>query len=277
MHIDLRGRVAIVSGAGGGIGRGIVSTLAAEGVRTAVFDISEQSFAGITEEFRLHGWEGLCRLCDVRDAARAGEAVREVVDTYGKVDILVNNAGVAGGGRVDAMSEEAWHHNIDVNLTGTFHLCKAAIPHMKKQKHGRIINAASYAAITPSYGGAAYAASKAGVHYFTKVLAGELGPWNITVNCYAPGMIPSELNHFSELPGDHQERLLDMLSLRRWGDAEDIARLIVFLASDAASYITGSLIDISGGKLAVQRPEVAYAEYELEQESESRAGRLGPV
>jgi 3-oxoacyl-[acyl-carrier protein] reductase len=129
---------------------------------------------------------------------------------------------------------------------------------MKRQHSGRIINASSFAAIVPSLNNAAYSASKAGVIALTRTLAGELGPWNITVNCYAPGMIPTQMNHFAELPQDRQERLLDTLSLRRWGEAKDIAQLICFLSSDLAGYITGSLIDISGGKLATQIPRMAY-------------------
>jgi 3-oxoacyl-[acyl-carrier protein] reductase len=156
------------------------------------------------------------------------------------------------------LSEEVWDLNQDVNLKGTFLMCRAVAPVMKRQRAGRIINAASYAAITPIVGGAAYAASKAGVHYFTRVLAGELGPWNVTVNCYAPGMIPTEMNHFDEAPADHQRRLLDTLTLRRWGIARDVANLVCFLASEQAAYITGTLIDVSGGKLATQIPRLSW-------------------
>jgi len=264
MQIDLTNSIAIITGGGRGIGRTIASTLAAEGVRTAVFDVDKENLDLVAESFHERGWEGLFRICDIRDFGAVAQAVSDVVASYGGIDILVNNAGVGGGGRVDEMTEERWQLAIDVNLTGTFHLCKAVIPYMKSHGSGRIINAASYAAITPSYGGAAYAASKAGVNYLTKVLAGELGPWGITANCYAPGMLPTEMNHFGELPAERQDRLLDMLSLRRWGEAEDVARLVTFLASDAASYITGALIDISGGKLSIQQPQVAYEHYRAE-------------
>jgi 3-oxoacyl-[acyl-carrier protein] reductase len=96
------------------------------------------------------------------------------------------------------------------------------------------------------------------VHYFTRVLAGELGPWNVTVNCYAPGMIPTEMNHFADAPAERQERLLDTLTLRQWGQPREVANLICFLASDLASYITGTMIDVSGGKLATQIPRLAW-------------------
>jgi 3-oxoacyl-[acyl-carrier protein] reductase len=262
---EVRHPVAIVTGGARGIGRSIASRLAAQGARIAILDIHEDNLGLVAEDFGVRGWEAKCEICDVRDISRVTEAVDDVATAYGRIDILVNNAGVAGGGPVDVMAEETWHRNIDVNLTGTYHVCKAVIPYMKAQRYGRIINAASYAAITPSIGGAAYAASKAGVHYFTRVLAGELGPWNITANCYAPGMIPTELNHFADLPTERKERLLDTLSLRRWGEAEDIAGLVSFLASDNAKYITGTLIDISGGKLATQRPDVAYDLYAQDQ------------
>ncbi len=129
---------------------------------------------------------------------------------------------------------------------------------MKRQKAGRILNASSFAAIIPSVGSAAYAASKAGVESFSRVLAGELGPHGITVNAYAPGMIPTLMNRYAEAPAERQEQLLDTLTLRRWGDPQDIANLICFLSSDQAAYITGALIEISGGKFATQMPWVAH-------------------
>lgn len=261
MLIDLGGKVAVVTGGARGIGLEIARVMAREGVCTVVTDIGEENLEKVGEEFRTNGWQGAQLVCDVRDAEQAREAVAGAVALFGRVDILVNNAGVAGGGPVDKMAEESWRRNIDTNLTGTFHMCRAVIAQMKSQRSGRILNAASFAAVIPSYGGAAYAASKAGVHYFTKVLAGELGPWNITVNCYAPGMVPTEMNHFSDLPSDRQERLLDTLSLRRFGEAEDIAHLLCFLASDQAGYITGAMIEISGGKLAIQQPRAAYEAY----------------
>src|SRR5262245_33082567 len=258
MHIDLEGRVAIVTGAGRGIGRQIAETLAGEKAITVVTDLRQELLDSVAAEFADRGWRGRQHRCDVRDAGRVQEVVAATVETFGRVDILVNNAGVAGGAYVETLSEEIWDLNQDVNLKGTFLMCRAVIPVMKRQRGGRIINAASFAAIVPIVGSAAYAASKAGVHYFTRVLAGELGPWNVTVNCYAPGMIPTELNHFADAPAEHQQRLLDTLTLRRWGEARDVAALICFLASDLAGYITGTLVDVSGGKLATQIPRLAW-------------------
>jgi len=267
VHIDLRDRVAIVTGAGRGIGKEIALTLASEGVVTVITDINEANLAEVKAEFARLGYQGAQFKCDVRDYSQIEQVVREVEQAYGRIDILVNNAGVAGGGPVEALAEEVWDLNLDINLKGTFLMCKAVAPVMKKQQSGRIINAASFAAIVPSYGSAAYASSKAGVEQFTRVLAGELGPWNITVNCYAPGMIPTDMNHFAEQPEATQQRLLDTLTLRRWGNKEDVAYLICFLASDFAGYITGTMIDVSGGKLATQIPRVAYERAAAEQRS----------
>jgi 3-oxoacyl-[acyl-carrier protein] reductase len=258
MHIDLRGKVAIVTGAGRGIGREIAATLAGEGVTTVVTDIRQEHLDALAEMFAARGWSGQQHRCDVRDATRIGEVVTDVIRAFGRIDILVNNAGVAGGAPVEELSEEVWDLNHDVNLKGTFLMCRAVVPVMKRQRGGRIINAASFAAIVPIVGGAAYAASKAGVHYLTRTLAGELGPWNVTVNCYAPGMIPTEMNRFAEAPPERQRRLLDTLTLRRWGEARDVAHLVCFLASDLAGYITGTLIDVSGGKLATQIPRLPW-------------------
>ena len=201
-----------------------------------------------------------CTAIDIQEelAFSANRAIDAGVIRFGGIDMLVNNAGVARVGSLDQLSEEAWDANLDVNLKGTFLMCRAVVPVMKKQMSGRIINAASYAAIVPRTETAAYAASKAGVVYLTRVLAGELGPWNITVNCYAPGMVPTDMNHYDQLPETKQKQLLDMLTLRRWGSKRDLAHLVCFLASDLAGYITGTLIDVSGGKLATQLPVAAF-------------------
>jgi 3-oxoacyl-[acyl-carrier protein] reductase len=260
MQIDLTGKVAIVTGAGRGIGREIAVTLAGEGVTTVATDVRQDLLDGLAAEFAKRGWAGRQYLCDVRDAARVAAVVDDVARALGRIDILVNNAGVGPGGPIETLSEEAWDLNLDVNLKGTFLMCRAVIPVMKRQRAGRIINAASFAAIVPITGSGAYAASKAGVHYFTRALAGELGPWDVTVNCYAPGMIPTEINHFTELPAARQTRLLDTLTLRRWGEPHDVANLVCFLASDLARYITGTMVDVSGGKLATQIPRLAWDE-----------------
>ena len=258
MLIDLTDRVAIVTGAGRGIGRAIAEKLAAEGVITIVADYQQALLDEVAAAWQANGWRGAQIRGDVRKAADCRAVAEQTERQFGRIDILVNNAGVAGGARVESMTEEQWDANMDVNLKGTFLMSQAVIPMMKRRNTGRILNAASFAAIVPSIGGAAYAASKKAVESFTRVLAGELGPHEITVNCYAPGMIPTEMNHFADRDADTKEVLLDTLSLRRWGNPEDVANLICFLASDQAAYITGAMIDVSGGKFATQQPWAAY-------------------
>ena len=258
MLIDLTDKVAIVTGGGRGIGREIARTLASEGVVTVVTDIRADLLAEVTTEWEDKGWRGGQLVCDVRKPEDCRSVAETVERDFGRIDILVNNAGVASGDPVADLKEEDWDRNLDINLKGTMLMCQAVIPAMKRQGVGRILNASSFAAIIPSIGGAAYAASKAGVASLTRVLAGELGASGITVNAYAPGMIPTEMNHFAEHESEVQERLLDTLSLRRWGDPVDVANLICFLASDQAAYITGALIDVSGGKFATQMPWMAY-------------------
>ena len=258
LNIDLTGNLAIVTGAGKGIGRDVLIRLALEGAKTIGIDTNAADLDNLKAELSEIGGEHSQYVGDVRDGARIREIVREADERYGRIDILVNNAGVAGNGLISDLPEEVWDLSHDVNLKGTFLASQAVLPAMKRQLRGRIINAASFAAIVPIVGSVAYASSKAAVAHFTRGLAGEVGPYNITVNAYAPGMVPTTLNKFDLLAQKEQSRLLDTLSLRSWGEKKDIANLVCFLASDQARYITGTLIDISGGKLATQVPRLAY-------------------
>ena len=260
MHIDLKEKVAIVTGAGRGIGRVIARTLASEGAYVAIIDFRPELIDEVAAEWRDKGWRGMHIHGDVRDKATVDSAVSAIEAEFGRIDILVNNAGVASGGKVEQLAEEIWDANFDTNTKGTFLLCQAVAPIMKRQRSGRIINAASYAAITPSIGSSAYAASKAAVVSFTRVLASELGPYDVTVNSYSPGMVPTLMNGFADKPEAVKNDLLDTLSLRRWGDPQDVANLICFLASDYSRYITGAMIDCSGGKYATQMPWLAHQE-----------------
>jgi 3-oxoacyl-[acyl-carrier protein] reductase len=258
MNIDLKGRVAIVTGGGRGIGREIALVLAREGVKTVVTDISQDNLDSLSAEFGSESLQGRQLICDVTKSGQIKKTVSAVVEEYGRIDVLVNNAGIALGAAVDGHPEDAWDAVLNANLKGTFLMCREVVPVMKRQKSGRIINASSFAAIVPRAFTAAYASSKAGVVYLTRVLAGELGPWNITVNCYAPGMVPTEMNNYDKLPEEKQDELLSMLTLHRFGDKRDVANLICFLASDLAGYITGTFIDVSGGKLTTQMPQEVY-------------------
>jgi 3-oxoacyl-[acyl-carrier protein] reductase len=253
MLLDLADRVVVVTGAGRGIGRVIAETFLQEGSVVAGLDVEVG-----TLEWLAASEKAAAFACDVRDGRQTAAVAADVLERFGRIDVLVNNAGVLVEGLVEDLDDDLWDFCLDVNVGGTFRMCRAVIPAMKEQGSGRIINAASFAAIVPSVGTAPYAASKAAVVQFTRTLAGELGPWNITVNAYAPGMIPTAMNRFADLTGAAKDRLLDTLALRRWGEAAEVADLVCFLASDAARYITGTLIDVSGGKLATQLPRHLY-------------------
>jgi 3-oxoacyl-[acyl-carrier protein] reductase len=253
--LDLAGRVVVVTGAGRGIGRVIAETFRAEGAVVACLDVEMAALEWLSTSADERS---AAFACDVRDGARISAVVADIMARFGRIDVLVNNAGVFAEGLIEELDDDAWNRCFDVNVGGTFRMCRAVVPAMKAQESGRIINAASFAAIVPSVGSSAYAASKAAVVQFTRTLAGELGPWNITANAYAPGMIPTAMNGFADLDAAAQDRLLDTLALRRWGEAAEVADLVCFLASDAARYITGTLVDVSGGKLATQLPRRAY-------------------
>ncbi|MCL2782348.1 MAG: SDR family oxidoreductase [Propionibacteriaceae bacterium] len=248
MLIDLNNKVAVVTGAARGIGAALADRLAAEGVTVSRWDINWPAGGNTTDRLTV----------DVTKSDTIKAALDAVMAQYGRVDILLNNAGITKDLPADLMTEDEFTRIIDVNLNGVYRVARAVIPIMKAQKSGRIINTASFAAIVPAFGGVAYGASKAGVVWLTRVLAGELGPWNITVNAFAPGMVPTDINHYTERPQSEQDSLLSTLTLRRWETTDDVADLVCFLASEQAGYITGTLVDVSGGKLAIQRPNQAY-------------------
>lgn len=252
MHLDLTDRVVVISGAGRGIGRRMAERFADDGARVVSLDLTvpDTDPGGRTDIDAL--------ACDVTDPDSVARAIAAVVERHGTIDVLVNNAGINVEGAVADVTWDRWRACMDVNVGGVFLLSQAVAPIMKTAGRGRILNAASFAAVVPSVGSAAYAASKAAVVQFTRVLASELGPWNVTVNAYAPGMVPTAMNGFADMPQDAQDRLLDTLSLRRWETPDDVANLLLFLASDQAGYITGTLLDVSGGKLATQIPSRAY-------------------
>ena len=260
MELDLRDRVVVVTGAARGIGAVIAGRFAAEGARVVALDLAfPEPAAGAhlaaagADAARIENFT-----VDVTSPESVQAAVGTIVERHGTIDVLVNNAGINVDGPVADLGWDRWRACFDVNVGGVFLMSQAVAEVMKTARRGRIINAASFAAIVPSVGSAAYAASKAAVVQLTRVLASELGPYDVTVNAYAPGMVPTAMNDFAEMPPEAQDRLLDTLSLRRWESADDVADLLIFLASDQASYITGTLVDVSGGKLATQIPARAY-------------------
>jgi 3-oxoacyl-[acyl-carrier protein] reductase len=241
-------RVAVVTGGARGIGATIARRLADDDMAVFVLD---RDVAGAGDEVSA-------LVCDITSDADVGGAVARIVGERGRIDVLVNNAGVNLTGPLETTDLEAFERCLSINVTGLLRVCQAVIPVMRAGGSGRIINAASFAAIIPAVGGGAYAASKAAVVQLSRALAGELGPAGITVNSYAPGMVPTAMNGFADMEEEVQDRLLDTLTIRRWGTPEEVADLVSFLASPRSGYITGTLIDVSGGKLATQIPRVAY-------------------
>lgn len=253
MQIDMSGRVVLVTGAARGIGRTIAQTFAREGAIVVGLDLDPGALAELREE----GLAETVLTCDITDPDAVRAAIATIEEQHGRLDVLVNNAGINAEGPLETFDPALWDRVFAVNVRGVLNTCQAVIPMMKRQQSGRIINAASFAAIIPSVEAAAYGASKAAVVQMTRVLASELGPWGITVNAYAPGMIPTAMNGFSDLDESAAATKLDQLSIRRWGLPEDVANLCLFLAGDLSGYITGALLDVSGGKFATQDPGAA--------------------
>lgn len=254
MQIDLSGRVVLVTGAARGIGRTIAETFAREGAHVVAMDLDGAALAGMEQG----SGAALSLPCDITDPAQVREAVALIEERFGRLDVLINNAGINAEGPLETFDPELWDRVFAVNVRGVLNTCQAVIPLMKRQRAGRIVNAASFAAVIPSVDAAAYGASKAAVVQMTRVLASELGPWGITVNAYAPGMIPTAMNGFAALGEEAAAAKLDQLSVRRWGVPEDVAKLCLFLASDLSDYVTGALLDVSGGKFATQEPGAAW-------------------
>lgn len=257
MNVDISNKVAIVTGAAKGIGKIIAMQLAKECVSLALWDINEERLKDVYQEIVSVGGIVEYYVCDVSNEIDVESSLEKVLDKFKKVDILIANAGILNISKVIDMDVKSWDEVFAVNTRGVFICAKKIAPIMIKNSYGRIIIASSFAAVIPSVGSAAYAASKSAIVSLTKVLAAELGPWNITVNAYAPGMIPTDMSNISNLSKQRKEEMLDTLAIREWGRAEDIASLVVFLASEQARYITGTLIDTSGGKFSVQFQKMA--------------------
>jgi 3-oxoacyl-[acyl-carrier protein] reductase len=247
--MSLEGKIAIVTGAGRGgrgIGRGIALALAQAGASVAITSRSNITDAeAVAEAVRETGHTALAIQCDVSDAASVESLFATVKEQLGRVDILVNNAGITRDTLLLRMSEEDWDGVLDANLKGAFLCTRAAAKLMLKQRFGRIINITSVNGQVGSPGQANYSASKAGMIGFTKSVARELASRNITVNAVAPGFIDTQMTDF--VSGDSREKLLEKIPLGRFGSPEDIGAAVAFLASDAASYITGQTLTVDGG------------------------------
>lgn len=242
----LENKIAVVTGAGRGIGRGIALALAREGAMVVVnYNGSKERAEEVVRTIEEASGKAAAIQCNISDFEAAKEFFANVVKEYGKIDILVNNAGITKDNLMMKMSEEEFQSVIQTNLAGTFHGVKFVTRPMMKQRQGRIINIASVSGVIGNMGQANYSASKAGVIGLTKAAAKELASRNITVNAVAPGFVATEMTDV--LSDSVKEAAVATIPLGRFGEVEDIAETVVFLASDKAKYITGQVICVDGG------------------------------
>ncbi|MGC4375605.1 3-oxoacyl-[acyl-carrier-protein] reductase [Fictibacillus sp. Mic-4] len=242
----LNGKTALVTGASRGIGRSIALHLAKAGAKIAVnYSGSEAKANEVVDEIRAHGGEAIAIQADVSNSESVNSMIKQVIDEFGSLDILVNNAGITRDNLLMRMKEEEWDAVINTNLKGVFLCTKAVSRQMMKQRSGRIINIASIVGVAGNPGQANYVAAKAGVIGLTKTAAKELASRNITVNSIAPGFIETDMTHVLE--ETVKSEMLKTIPLARFGQPDDIAALVVFLASDNSGYITGQTIHVDGG------------------------------
>jgi acetoacetyl-CoA reductase len=241
----LHGRVALVTGAGRGIGRAIALELAHRGAAVAVnYRASQQDAESLQEEIEAAGAECMLVQGDVASSEEAHKIVKTVLDAWKRLDILVNNAGITRDKSFRKMADDEWADVINVNLNGTYYCTSAAIPAMIEQKFGRIINISSYIGQAGAFGQANYAASKGGIIAFTKAVAIEMAKYNITVNAIAPGFTCTEM--LSKIPANVLDQIKAKIPMGRLARPEEIANAAAFLASEG-DYITGQQLNVNGG------------------------------
>ncbi|MFO8079222.1 MAG: 3-oxoacyl-[acyl-carrier-protein] reductase [Armatimonadota bacterium] len=243
--MQLQDQVAIITGAGGGIGAEIAGTLADAGASIVINDVVEEAAQKVADEVEGRGVKALVNTSNITDEAQVQEMVAEVMEEFGRIDILVNNAGITRDGLLVRMDEEQWDIVLDVNLKGAFLVTKAVARPMMKARAGRIINMASVSGVGGNAGQANYSASKGGLISLTKTTAQELAGRNVTCNALAPGFIETAMTH--ELAEDTRDAWLERIPLGRPGTAADVANAVLFLAGPGAAYITGQVINIDGG------------------------------
>jgi 3-oxoacyl-[acyl-carrier protein] reductase len=242
--------VAVVTGAARGIGREIVARLAGAGASVAVVDIADDAVAQAAGELSRPGVTARGYRCDVSSFDEAASLGERILSDFGRVDVLVNNAGITRDRLFVRMTGEDWAAVIGVNLTGAFNVSKAFASAMLKQRSGSIVNIASVVGQAGNAGQANYAASKAGLIGLTKTLAREFGPRGVRVNAVAPGFIRTPMT--DALPEDVQGQMKAAIPLGRFGETGDVADVVMFLASDASSYVTGQVINCDGGMVTAR-------------------------
>jgi 3-oxoacyl-[acyl-carrier protein] reductase len=243
MTQELKGEIALVTGASRGIGAAIADELAMRGATVVGTATSEAGAQAVADRLKAHGGHG--RVLDVSQPGAIEELVDEIGKNVGAVSVLVNNAGITRDNLLMRMKDEDWQAILDTNLTSVYRASKAVMRGMMKARKGRIVSIASVVGVTGNAGQANYAAAKAGIIAFSKSLAKEIGSRGVTVNVVAPGFIATDMT--ASLPEDARNALLGQIALGRLGEAADIARAVAFLAGPGAGYITGETLHVNGG------------------------------
>ncbi len=242
---DLKGKVAIVTGASRGIGRHIALQLAQRGADVAINYRSRQTDADeVIKEIEATGVRALAIQADLSGMPAARSLIQQVYEQWGRIDILVNNAGITRDKSMKKLTDDDWNEVLDTNLGSVYATCSEVLKIMMDQKYGRIINITSFVGQAGNFGQANYAASKGGIIAFTKTLALEMAKYNITVNAIAPGFTETEM--LAQVPEDIREKIIARVPMGRFGQPEEIARAVVFLAAEG-DYITGQQINVNGG------------------------------
>lgn len=244
---SLKGKVAIVTGSGRGLGYGIAKKLAEEGTTVMISDINEENAKSAVESLKKIGAVSDYILCDVSDWEQADALVKGTIERFGKIDILVNNAGINRDRTLKKMTKEEWDSVIAVNLSGMFYTMSPTVKHMIENQYGRIINISSASYLNGNIGQCNYAAAKAGVIALTRTAGKELGKFKITCNAIVPGFMKTEMT--DNVPDKAKEIMVGKISLGEMGTPEDVGNMVAFLASDEAAHMTQGIYNVDGGMI----------------------------
>lgn len=243
----LENKIAVITGGAMGIGKTTVEKFVKEGAAVTIWDVDEKNGKEFTSQLKLNGFNVFFKKVNVANHQEIDKAVKEVVERFGRIDILINNAGITKDSTLKKMTQEQWQQVIDVNLTGVFNCTQAVASIMLEQGAGKIISASSVVGLYGNFGQSNYAATKSGIIGMTKVWARELGRKGINVNAVAPGFIETEM--VKKMPQDVVNIMKDKIPLGRLGTTDDIANAYLFLASEEANYINGTVLSIDGGMI----------------------------
>lgn len=257
MELNLKGKVVLVTGAGQGIGKAVAEAFAKEGCKIAIVDFNPESLKKVEAEFTAAGYEVYTGAADVSDYAQMKAVGDAVVAKFGRVDVWVNHAGIATMSPILEGTPEEWDKVMKVNLYSVMYGVRIAADLMKDNGGGVILNTSSFSTIIPAFKRLAYVASKTGINAVTRLAGAELAPYGIRVLAIAPGSIETPMQAAIRTP-EEKKIAMKKIGLQRACQPEELAQTYVYLASDAASYMTSTVVEVSGGKLAIQEPEAPW-------------------